>query len=75
MRQFKESTIETYKAMLEAGGAEYVGQSGQQKLIARLACGHEKEIWTTVLAGQQSWLTCKACKLEKAISLIEEAST
>ena len=72
MQEFKPETIEKYKKILDAGGAKYVGRAGKQKLIAKLSCGHHKEIWTTVLAGGQTWMPCRTCQTENAVNKVLE---
>ena len=76
MPVFKGETIQSYRDMLAKGGATYVEQVGvQQKMVVRLSCGHEREVWSSALMQGPTWMTCKECKRQKQKqSLLDRAA-
>lgn len=76
MTKFKDETIQAYKDMLSAFGATYVEQVGlKQKMVVRLSCGHERDVWSSALMQGLTWMSCKECKRQKQKqSLLDRAA-
>ena len=64
----KQKTLDKYADILKAGGATLIGQVGnEQKITARLSCGHDKEVFVSSLSST-SWPMCNQCRTEALIA-------